>query len=141
MAFYYLKGKTMKKIENCLFCKIINNEIPCFKIYEDNDVISFLDINPEAYGHCLVLPKRHYECFLDIPLYILNKVNHVAKRIAKAEQKALKAKGFNFINNCYEIAGQTIPHFHLHIIPHYKETKDLENIDFKNLMDSIKKYL
>jgi histidine triad (HIT) family protein len=101
----------------CIFCKIINNEIPSYKVYEDDNVLAFLDIAPVNPGHTLVLPKKHYANFEEITEEDLTKVILTVKKIGLVLKEKLGIKGYNIqINNDF-IAGQLIPHFHVHIIP------------------------
>ena len=102
-----------------IFCRIIDGEIPCNKVYEDDDVLAILDISQTTKGHTLVMPKHHCESLLSCPADILNKVMAVAQRIGQAEVSVLGAKGVNILTNCGEMAGQTVPHFHVHVIPRY----------------------
>ena len=103
----------------CIFCKIINDDIPSAKIYEDEDVLAILDISQATKGHTLVLPKKHFANLLEIEDYEYLKVMNKVKDLAKAITKAFNAKGCNILNNCGESAGQTVIHFHVHIIPRY----------------------
>ena len=102
-----------------IFCRIIDGEIPCNKVYEDDDVLAILDISQTTRGHTLVMPKRHYESFLSCPGETLEKVMKVAQRIGQAAVSVLGADGVNILANCGEAAGQTVPHFHVHVIPRY----------------------
>jgi len=102
-----------------IFCKIIAGEIPSSKIYEDDDVLAILDISQTTRGHALVLPKKHYDNFLSCPQDILHKVMDVAQRIGQAEISVLGAKGINILSNVGEEAGQSVMHFHVHVIPRY----------------------
>ena len=111
-----------------VFCKIINGDIPSAKIYEDEDVLAILDLSQATKGHTLVLSKKHFDNLLEIDDYDYLKVMATAKELAKAIVKTFNAKGVNILNNCGEAAGQTIMHFHVHIIPRY-ENDDLK-IDF-----------
>lgn len=104
-----------------IFCKIIRGEIPCHKLYEDDDVLAFLDISQVTKGHALVIPKEHYDNFLATPTELVNKVMKVAQRLGQVQIKMLGAEGVNILTNCYEAAGQTVFHFHVHVIPRYKE--------------------
>ena len=115
----------MKLVDNCLFCKIIKGEIPCVKVYEDNDVLGFLDISQTTLGHTLVIPKDHYDNFLFVPNYLLGKCFSAAQKIAQALVSGLGAKGVNILVNTNEIAGQTIMHFHIHVIPRYSSTDNV----------------
>lgn len=113
----------------CVFCKIIKGEIPSKKIYEDDDVLAILDISQATLGHTLVLPKKHYENLFSIKNNDYLKVMEKVKMLAKAITSALNASGCNILNNCGELAGQSVMHFHVHIIPRY-ENDDLK-IEFK----------
>ena len=106
-------------MEKDIFCKIIDGEIPCYKVYEDDDVLAFLDISQTTRGHTLVVPKKHYDNFLSTPKSIMHKVMDVAQTIGQVEIKMLGAVGVNILTNCYEAAGQTVMHFHVHVIPRY----------------------
>ena len=106
-------------MEKDIFCKIIDREIPCHKIYEDDDVLAFLDISQATKGHTLVVSKKHYDNFLTTPQEEMHKVMDVAQRIGQVEVKLLGAKGVNILTNCYPASGQTVMHFHVHVIPRY----------------------
>ena len=107
-------------MEECIFCKIVNKEIPSTKIYEDNDVLVMLDIRPATKhgGHTLVLPKKHFELINEIPDELLNKIILVIKKISKALLKY--GHGLNILQNNKKIAGQAIPHVHFHLIPRFE---------------------
>lgn len=100
---------------DCLFCKIINKEIPCYKIYEDDLVIAFLDIHPKSNGHTLVIPKKHFKDFTTLDNELVIHINNVTKKIVNLLQERLSATGF-CINTNY-LDTQEIKHFHLHIVP------------------------
>ncbi len=102
-----------------VFCRIIEGELPSSKVYEDDDVLAILDVSPVAKGHCLVMPKKHYRDYLSTPKDTLHKVMDVAQRIGQAEVSVLGAKGINILTNVGEMAGQSVPHFHVHVIPRY----------------------
>ena len=106
-------------MEKDVFCKIIDGEIPCYKLYEDESVLAFLDISQVTKGHALVVSKKHYDTFLSIPQEGMHKVMDVAQRIGQVQIKLLGARGINILTNCYEAAGQSVPHFHVHVIPRY----------------------
>ena len=111
---------------NCVFCKIINGEIPSYKIYEDDDILAFLDVNPVSSGHTLIIPKKHTLDLLEIDDSILEKIVMKSKDIANLLIKKLDADGFTLVQN--NGIAQEVKHFHLHIIPKY--TKDRKrNID------------
>ncbi len=109
----------------CVFCNIIEGKIPSAKIYEDDDVLAILDISQATKGHTLVMPKKHYENILQIPEDEYIKVMSKVKKIAQVILKAFDAKGLNILNNCNEVSGQTVMHFHVHIIPRYN-TDDIQ---------------
>ena len=108
-------------MDDCIFCKIINGEIPCSKVYENEKILAFLDIAPVNKGHTLVIPKKHYETLLDMPDNLLADLMKAAKKIAKAVIKAARTDGFNIMQSNKQTAGQAVPHFHLHIIPRQKD--------------------
>ena len=88
-------------MDECIFCKIIKGEIPCVKVYEDDDVLAFLDISQTTKGHTLVVPKEHYDTFLSTPKDIMNKVMNVAQTIGQSIIRNLHAKGVNILRSCY----------------------------------------
>ena len=109
-------------MEKDIFCRIIDDEIPCYKLYEDDDVLAFLDISQVTKGHSLVISKKHYDNFLTIPKAEMHKVMDVAQLLGQVAIKFMGAKGVNILTNCYEAAGQTVKHFHVHVIPRYEST-------------------
>ena len=112
--------------EKDVFCKIIDGEIPCHKLYEDDDVLAFLDISQVTKGHALVISKKHFDNFLSTPQEIMHKVMDVAQRIGQVDIKLLGAKGVNILSNCYPAAGQSVMHFHVHVIPRYGKGEGFE---------------
>ena len=106
-------------MSDCIFCRIIEGELPCAKVYEDERVISFLDINPINVGHTLVLPKRHYPTLFEIQEEDIHACAAASRKIAVAVYKATKASGLNFLQNNYRAAGQHIDHIHFHLIPRF----------------------
>ena len=104
---------------NCVFCAIAAGEIPCFKVYEDEVVLAYMDINPFTKGHVLVIPKVHTEGLLDTPDETLASVVSRVKKIAAHMKSALPCDGFNILQNNGEAAGQTVRHVHFHIVPRY----------------------
>ena len=106
-------------MSDCIFCKIVAGEIPCFRIYEDEHCLAFLDIHPSAKGHSLVIPKKHFDNWLETPEEILAEISRVSKIVATAALKGLGATGFNIGVNTGAVAGQIIMHTHLHIMPRY----------------------
>ena len=105
--------------KDCIFCQIVNGSIPSQKLFEDDDVVALLDISQVTKGHALVISKKHYENFLATPKDIVHKVMDVAQRIGQVQIQMMGAKGVNILSNCYEEAGQTVMHFHVHVIPRY----------------------
>jgi histidine triad (HIT) family protein len=111
----------------CIFCKIVKGEIPSTKLFENESVLSFLDIMPAAKGHALVIPKKHYATLLDVPPEELKEVMEAVQKVAAAVMNSVEsAEGFNVIQSNKEVAGQVIPHVHFHIIPRGKE----DNLNF-----------
>lgn len=110
----------MKK-DDCIFCKIAAGEIPSRKIYEDSDLIAIMDLNPTSKGHSLIIPKDHCTNIYDIDEDIAAKVMKTAKKLATKMTVALNCDGFNLLQNNGETAGQTMFHFHMHLIPRYKD--------------------
>ena len=103
----------------CVFCAIEAGEIPSFKIYEDGQVLAFLDINPFSKGHTLVIPKVHCEGLLDADEDVLAALVLRVKKVAGRLKAALGCDGFNILQNNGEAAGQTVKHIHFHIVPRY----------------------
>lgn len=104
----------------CIFCKIINGDIPSKKIYENDNVLAILDISQATKGHTLVIPKKHYANLLEINDEDYKNVMLSVKKLTKKIVDNLGADGVNILNNCGEAAGQTVMHYHVHIIPRYK---------------------
>jgi len=116
-------------MEDCIFCKIVRGEIPCYKVYEDADVLAFLDLSQTTKGHTLVIPKEHFDNILYTPEDVMGKVMRAAQKIAQAEVTTLGAEGVNILTNAGTMAGQTVMHFHVHIIPRYTN-KDKLRLEF-----------
>lgn len=108
------------KDENCIFCKIANGEIPSATIYEDEDFRAILDLGPASKGHALLLPKEHYANLYELPDEVAAKVLPTAKKIVCRMKDVLGCDGYNLVQNNGETAGQTVFHFHLHMIPRYE---------------------
>lgn len=135
--------------KNCIFCKIINKEIPSSIVYEDDDVIAFLDVSQVTKGHTLVVSKKHFDNFLTVPKDNMHKVMDVAQRIGQAQVAMLGAKGVNILTNVNKEAGQSVYHFHVHVIPRYisnegfqitmKENSKLNELSLPSLANEIKK--
>ena len=107
-------------MDNCIFCKIAKGEIPSATLYEDGDFRVILDLGPASKGHALILPKAHAADIYELPEETAGKAMMLAKRMAEKMKDALNCDGFNIVQNNGEIAGQTVFHFHMHLIPRYK---------------------
>lgn len=105
--------------ENCIFCKIIAGEIPSNTIYEDDEFKVVLDVSPASKGHALILPKNHYADLYEIDEDVAADAMKLAKKLAIHMTDVLKCDGFNLVQNNHEVAGQTVFHFHMHLIPRY----------------------
>ena len=116
-------------VSDCIFCKIVAGEIPASKVYEDDHFLAFLDISQVTPGHTLVIPKKHARNLLEMTpdetAYLFNVVSTVTKKVESATQP----QGMNIISNMEEIAGQSVFHTHVHILPRYSQEDDLK-IDF-----------
>ena len=102
---------------DCIFCKIANGEIPTNTIYEDNDFRVILDIAPANLGHCLILPKNHSANLYEMPAELVGKAHILAQKVAKAVKEATGCDGLNILQNNGEAAGQTVHHYHVHVVP------------------------
>ena len=107
-------------MEDCIFCKIIQGEIPCFKVYEDNDCLAFADINPIAEGHTLVIPKTHAENLWEITGESLAAVHKASKKVIQGIKDALDPDGVAALQLNGRGVNQTVMHYHLHLIPRLK---------------------
>lgn len=105
--------------ENCIFCKIANGEIPSRTIYEDEQFRVFLDLSPAAKGHALIVPKEHYANLYELPEDLAADAMRLAKKEMALMTQKLSCDGFQLVQNNGETAGQTVFHFHLHLIPRY----------------------
>lgn len=118
----------MKK-DDCIFCKLANGDIPTNTIYEDNDFRVFLDAAPATKGHCLIVPKEHFDNLEELSDDVASKVFPLAKKMMKLLKEKLGWDGFNVVQNNGEVAGQTVFHFHTHLIPRYID--DGQNLNMK----------
>lgn len=109
------------KDKECVFCKIIAGEIPSYTIFEDNEFKVILDANPAVRGHALILPKEHYADLYEIDEEVAGRAMKLAKKMAVHMTEVLSCDGFNLLQNNHKAAGQTVFHFHLHMIPRYKD--------------------
>jgi len=106
-------------MDNCIFCKIVNGEIPADKVYENENCLAFLDITPINPGHVLLIPKKHYENLYDLPDEELKNLAPIIKKLAVAVKKGVNAEGINIGMNNERPAGQLIFHAHFHIMPRF----------------------
>jgi histidine triad (HIT) family protein len=109
---------------NCIFCKIIAGEIPSNTIYEDDDFKVILDASPATKGHALILPKEHYADLYEIDEEVAGRAMKLAKKLVAHMTEKLSCDGFNVLQNNHEVAGQTVFHFHMHLIPRYIGAKN-----------------
>ena len=107
--------------DNCIFCKIANGEIPSATIYEDEDFRAILDLGPASKGHALLLPKEHYRDLFALPYETAAKVLPTAKKVVSRMKSVLGCDGYNLVQNNGTCAGQTVFHFHMHMIPRYED--------------------
>lgn len=119
---------------DCLFCKIINGEIPSYKIYEDDYTIAFLDINPDSDGHTLIIPKKHFNDLDDIDINTLNHINFSSKKVKKILEEKLNCDGISLLQNNGIV--QDVKHYHLHLKPYYKDRISLEIVKHKEYINN-----
>ena len=119
----------------CIFCSIIEGNIPSKKVYEDDETLAILDISQTTKGHTLVMPKKHYDNFLVMPSEEFGKLMEKTKDIAAKVTRNLDAKGCNILINTNEVAGQSVMHTHVHIIPRYDETDTVSFSFTENKLD------
>lgn len=105
---------------NCIFCRIVQGEIPCARVMEDEHCLSFLDIGPINAGHALVIPKKHYPTLFEVPDEELAACAMMARAVGKAVFKVVGAAGLNFLQNNFRAAGQLVEHAHFHLIPRHE---------------------
>lgn len=115
-----LDQRMVYKMEDCVFCKIVSGDIPSMRVYEDEDCIAIMDINPATPGHVLVVPKIHMTDLTEMEEALAGRLLMVAKRIGMRQKERLGADGFNVVQNNGRAAGQTVLHFHIHVIPRYQ---------------------
>ena len=106
--------------QDCIFCKIANGEIPSSTVYENSDFKVILDVAPAAKGHCLIIPKEHFQNIFDIDADTAAKLFSLATEVARALKQELQCDGLNIVQNNGAAAGQTVNHFHLHLIPRFE---------------------
>lgn len=115
--------------EDCIFCKIANGVIPSATVYEDSICRVILDINPASKGHALIIPKEHFDNVYSMDADTASKIFTIATEVAKAQKAELNPDGLNIIQNNGEAAGQTVFHFHMHLVPRY--INDTVNVTWK----------
>lgn len=137
-------------MNDCIFCKIAQKEIPATVLYEDEDVLVFMDIGPIVKGHLLVISKKHYDPVTETPDDLLAKLHITAKRMAQTQLNALGADGVNIMQNNGKASGQEVPHIHIHVIPRYKDdghhwnwnAKKYDNFEeMTDLAEKLRQYL
>jgi len=113
-------------MSDCIFCQIVSGQIPSSKVYEDEEVLAFLDITQVTKGHTLVIPKKHYRNMLEMDAEAASSLFARVPKIAKQLQEKLGSSGINIINNNEEAAGQTVFHTHVHLLPRFDATDGLK---------------
>ena len=116
------------KDEQCIFCKLANGEIPTNAIYEDEDFKVILDAEPVSKGHALILPKEHYKNIYELDENVAAKIYPLAKKMATTMTERLGCDGFNILQNNGEAAGQSVFHFHMHLIPRFKDAANNQGL-------------
>ena len=132
--------------DDCIFCKIANGEIPSATVYEDSVCRVILDVNPANKGHALIIPKEHFDNIYSIDAETAAKIFTIATEVAKAQKAELNPDGLNILQNNGEAAGQTVFHFHMHLIPRYKNDNvglgwhmgELTEEDKKEILEKLK---
>lgn len=135
--------------DDCIFCKLAGGIIPTVSLYEDDDFRVILDAGPASRGHALILPKQHYQDICELDESVGAKVLGLAARIGKAMKIGLGCAGFNLVQNNGEAAGQTVMHFHMHVIPRYEGGPQMvawnpgaiEEEDAKQIVQAVKAHL
>jgi len=133
-------------VEDCIFCKIVKGEIPSYRVYEDDSAIAFLDINPMARGHTLVVSKKHVEFLSDMDPDDIGGMFRAVGKVGDSIQKRLNPAGINYIVNQGRTAGQIIPHVHCHIVPRndgdglefHPKTIDIPEDEMKEIAERLK---
>ncbi|MDA3840131.1 MAG: HIT family protein [Patescibacteria group bacterium] len=135
-------------MSNCIFCKIVEGSLPSNKVYEDENVLAFLDIAPIHSGHILVIPKKHFSNLEEIPEDLLSDVIKVVKQMGLALKKGMACEGYNLVENNDPVAGQDVPHIHFHLIPRVKgdglglwPSKEYKEGEAQEVLEKIKKFL
>ncbi|MBR4901886.1 MAG: HIT family protein [Victivallales bacterium] len=113
----------MSLVKECVFCKIIRGEIPCCKVYEDDLILAFLDIAPFNIGHTVIIPKDHQNSITTLDEIYANRIIKIAPKIGVALMRTINAEGFNLFLNNGSVAGQTVWHCHMHVLPRFAGDK------------------
>ncbi len=127
----------------CVFCEIINGNIPTNKVYEDDLTMAFLDLSQTTYGHTLVVPKKHVDNFWDADQSTIDAVMHTVKTVSELLKAKLHCEGMNILTNINPVAGQSVMHFHVHLIPRYGKDDTIKiefsenKVDTKALMQTL----
>jgi len=122
---------------DCLFCRIVRHELKAVVVHEDKDVLVIMDLYPATSGHVLVMPKEHIETIYDMPEDIGARIMTIAISVAKSIKQKLSPTGLNLIQSNEFAAGQTVPHFHLHIVPRYKDDSVLLRFGHGNIPEDV----
>lgn len=133
------------KEDNCIFCKIANGDIPSATLYEDGEFRVILDLSPASKGHALIIPKEHYANLYELSDELASRVLVVAKKMIIKMSEVLDCEGYNVVQNNGVVAGQTVMHFHMHLIPRYKDDNvglgwhmgELSEEDRMNILDKL----
>ena len=133
-------------MDNCIYCKIMSGEIPSYCLYEDDLFKVILDIYPSSIGHTLIIPKTHAANLFELGEKEAKAIIPLSQKIAAALKEALNFDGMNILQNNGEVSGQTINHYHMHLVPRYKDddvvikwnTKSPSAEDFQKILDSVK---
>lgn len=131
----------------CIFCRIINHELPSYTVYEDDTMIAILDIAQATYGHTLLMPKKHCVDILDADEETMIDIAKLLGPLSNKIMKATNASGCNILSNCKEVSGQMVDHLHFHIIPRYSKDdaitisfNEKNPPDLQEVLNTIKKY-
>jgi histidine triad (HIT) family protein len=126
-------------MKNCIFCQIVNGKIPAHVVYQNKQVVAFLDNQPKSCGHTLVIPRKHFVDIFDTPNDLLATMIEATKEIARNIKKNLKPNGLNICQNNGLLAGQTINHLHFHIIPRYQKKPPTKKESFSAVLNQLNK--
>jgi histidine triad (HIT) family protein len=133
---------------DCIFCRIVAGELPSSRVYEDAEILAFMDIYPVIKGHTLVIPKQHFDPITQTPIAVLGRVMAVVQKVAQAQLNGLRADGVNVLQANGVVAGQQVPHLHFHVVPRFKTdghhwnwaAKKYDSIDeMRHFAETIKK--